>query len=100
MASRKNEAVFERLPGFKKPLRQGWLPGKSFESASLFWIPVAKTPVEGFEKARGSFGTPLGRTSGCSLKLPGLDTQRTAVPYRFGIVGRREAKGRLALAVS
>jgi hypothetical protein len=31
------------------------------------------------------------------FKLPGLESQRTAVAYRFRIVGRREAKGRLVL---
>jgi len=32
-----------------------------------------------------------------SLKLLGLESQRTAVPYRFEIAARREAKGRLVL---
>jgi hypothetical protein len=31
----------------------------------------------------------------CPPKLLGLESQRTTVPYRFRIVGRREARGRL-----
>jgi hypothetical protein len=30
--------------------------------------------------------------------LLGLTTERTTVPFRFGIVGRLEARGRLTLA--
>ena len=33
-------------------------------------------------------------------ELLGLESQRTAVPYWFGIVGRREAKGRLVLVAA
>ena len=38
---------------------------------------------------------PPGCTSGCSLKLLGLGSCRTTLPYRFDVVAMRQPKGGL-----
>ena len=71
--------------------------------------PTSESAFEPNANAPGSYlrreakGQPNANAPGvCSgvLMLPGLDTERTSVPYRFGVVARREAKGRLVFVAA